>query len=160
MNRAATKRARRDVGAFARVLLACAALSACGKSTQATDGAAGDTTGGASVAGTLTLPATAQGAGYFVRLAIGVSTVTAPVAETTGTTTGTTSLAYEIRDVPSGTYFLLGFVDVDASGGTASTPGDYAGWYGHNGDGNPPAAANVVVPDTGTVRYDFALVLR
>ena len=26
--------------------------------------------------------------------------------------------------------------------------------------GNPPAAANVVVPDTGTVRYDFALVLR
>jgi hypothetical protein len=67
---------------------------------------------------------------------------------------------YQIPAVPSGTYFLLGFVDNDNSGGTSSTPGDYAAWYGHTGDGNPPAAANVVVPDTGTVRFDFTLVLR
>jgi hypothetical protein len=33
-------------------------------------------------------------------------------------------------------------------------------WYGHDGDGNPPAAANAVVPDSGTVRFDFSLVLR
>jgi len=32
--------------------------------------------------------------------------------------------------------------------------------YGRNGDGNSPAAANVVVPATGTVRFDFNLVQR
>jgi hypothetical protein len=153
MNRAATGRA-------CRVLVACAALSACGKSTQSTDGATGDLTAGASVAGTLTLPGAAQGASTFVRLAVSPIAVTTPAAEATGTTTGTTSLDYVISDVPSGTYFMLAFVDVDASGGTASTAGDYSGWYGHNGDGNPPTAANVVVPDSGTVRYDFTLVLR
>lgn len=41
-----------------------------------------------------------------------------------------------------------------------STPGDYAGRYGHDGDGNPPAVANAVVLDSGTVRFDFRLVLR
>ena len=62
--------------------------------------------------------------------------------------------------VPAGTYFILGFLDVDGSGGTASTAGDYTGWYGHSGDGNPPAAANAAVPATGTVSFDFSLVVR
>ena len=35
-----------------------------------------------------------------------------------------------------------------------------ASWYGHTGDGNPPAAANAVVPASGTVRFDFSLVTR
>jgi hypothetical protein len=83
-----------------------------------------------------------------------------PVANAGIMSTGSTSLDYQVIGVPAGTYFILGFVDVDGSGGTSSTPGDYAGWYGHNGDGNPPAAASAVVPDSGTVRFDFSLVLR
>ena len=63
-------------------------------------------------------------------------------------------------NVPAGTYFLLGFVDVNGLGGTSSTPGDYAGWYGEDASGNPPAKANVVVPAGGTVTYRFSLVVR
>jgi hypothetical protein len=151
----AATRARSPIGVLARVLLACAALAACGKSTEATDAAAG-----ASVIGTLTLAAPSPGASWFVRLATSPAGVTTPVAETTGTAAGTASIDYQIQNVPAGTYFMLGFVDVDGSGGTASTPGDNAGWYGHNGDGNPPGTANVLVPAAGSVRFDFSLVLR
>jgi hypothetical protein len=69
-------------------------------------------------------------------------------------------LPYLIANVPAGTYFILGFVDVDNSGGTASTQGDYAGWYGHDATGNPPGAPDAVVPSAGTVTFDLGLVLR
>jgi hypothetical protein len=113
------------------------------------------------VAGTLTLPADAHATPYAVMLftAVGAAGAT-PVAQTMGTTGNGTTIDYSIANVPAGTYFLLGFVDVDGSGGTSSTPGDFAGWYGHNGDGNPPAAANAVVPASGTARFDFSLVMR
>jgi hypothetical protein len=82
------------------------------------------------------------------------------VSQSTGTTTGGSSISYAITGVPAGRYFLLAFVDVDGSGGDSSTPGDYAGWYGHGGDDNPPASPNVEVPASGTVRFDFSLVVR
>ena len=122
---------------------------------------AGGGAGEAMVTGTLTLPSPAAGKPWTVKLFTEVGNPAAtPVAETAGTTGATTQQDYGIADVPAGTYFLLGFVDVDGSGGTASTPGDFAGWYGHSGDGNPPAAANAVVPGSGTVRFDVMLVAR
>jgi hypothetical protein len=121
------------------------------------DGSSGNTPAAATVAGTLTLPGTAT-APYFVRLQTMTGAAT-PAAETTGTTNGTTTLPYSIPDVPAGTYFVLAGVDVDRSGGNSSTPGDYRGWYGHNGDGNPPTAANVTVPASGTVTIDYSLVV-
>jgi hypothetical protein len=116
---------------------------------------------GAMVVGTLTLPGTAMGKPFSVKLfrMAGVPGM-APVAETSGSTTGSTMLSYTIAAVPAGSYFVLGFVDVDASGGDSSTVGDYRGWYGHTGDGNPPASPNAVVPASGTARFDFGLVLR
>jgi hypothetical protein len=69
------------------------------------------------------------------------------------------TLVYLIPSVPAGTYFMLAGVDVDSSGGDSSTPGDYRGWYGMVGDGPPPAAANVVVPASGTVTIDYSLVV-
>ena len=135
------------------------ALAACGMLMLwvGCDGSSNGMTTEAGVVGTLTLPGTAT-APYFVRLQsmTGAST---PVAETTGTTNGTATLAYSIPNVPAGTYFMLAGVDVDSSGGNSSTPGDYRGWYGHNGDGNPPAGANVVVPASGTVTIDYSLVV-
>lgn len=120
--------------------------------------AGADGGGAATVAGTVTLPGSAAGKPYAVRV------LTMPglsfVAQSTGTTTGTSSISYAITGVPAGRYFLLAFVDVDSSGGDSSTPGDYAGWYGHGGDGNPPASPNVEVPASGTVRFDFGLVVR
>lgn len=113
------------------------------------------------MAGTLTLPGTATGKHYEVRIVTSTGAATlAPVAMTSGTTTGSTTLAYSIPNVPAGTYFILAFVDVNGTGGTSSTPGDYAGWYGHDASGNPPAQPNAVVPGSGTVTFDFSLVLR
>jgi hypothetical protein len=110
--------------------------------------------------GTLTLPAASQGAKGKVALYATLPPAGSAVAESGISTTGSLSLDYSVPSVPAGTYFILGFIDIDGSGGTSSTPGDDTGWYGHNGDGNPPAAANAVVPDTGTVRFDFSLVVR
>jgi hypothetical protein len=98
---------------------------------------------------------------YAVRLftMAGMSTQT-PTAQTSGTTGAGTIISYAVANVPAGTYFILGYVDVDGSGGMSSTPGDFAGWYGHDGDGNPPSAPNAVVPSSGTATFDFSLVLR
>jgi hypothetical protein len=70
------------------------------------------------------------------------------------------TLDYTIVDVPAGSYFVRCFLDVDRSLGNTVTPGDYEGWYGGAADGNPPDAANAVVPDTGSVRFDFSLAIR
>ena len=115
---------------------------------------------GATVVGTLTLPAASSAAKGMVSLFTTLPPGGTSVASGALSTTGGASVDYGVLAVPAGTYFILGFVDVDGSRGTSSTPGDYAGWYGHNGDGNPPAIATAVVPATGTVRFDFGLVLR
>lgn len=120
----------------------------------------GGVTGG-NVIGTLTLPGSPpQGAKGTVALFTALPPTGTEVTGSEFSATGSTSVDYQIMGVPAGTYFILGFIDVDGSGGSSSTPGDYAGWYGHDGDGNPPSAANAVVPDSGTVRFDFDLVLR
>src|SRR6185503_11998718 len=95
------------------------------------DGSSSGMPAAATVAGTLTLPGTAT-APYFVRLLTMPGAAT-PAAETTGTTNGSTALAYSIPHVAAGTYFMLAGVDVDGSGVDSSTPGDYRGWYGHSG---------------------------
>ena len=159
---------RRNSAAGRLMLVIAAALSGCGWWPDGGGGRSGPPSGGdadgddgATVGGTLTLPGTATGKPYSVRLftTAGRMTLTS-TAETTGSTTGNALLPYSIAHVPAGTYFILGFVDVDGSGGTASTPGDYAGWYGHDGNGNPPPAASAIVPSAGVVTFDFGLVLR
>ena len=112
------------------------------------------------VTGTLTLPASAPGKPYFVR----VVTMPGPafVAQAAGTTSDTTTISYRMGgdvSIPPGTYYVLGFVDVDESGGDASTSGDFRGWYGHNGDGNPPASPNVPISSKVMGRFDFDLVI-
>jgi hypothetical protein len=142
-------------------VLLCFAIvtAACGEeSTPGRDSGAGDAGTAATVVGTLALPAATSGKPYSVRILRVPGAV--PVGEATGTTAGGTTLSYTIPAVPAGSYFLLGFVDVDGSGGQSSTPGDQAGWYGHTGDGNPPSVPNAVVPASGTVRFDFSLVVR
>ena len=129
----------------------------CGQPPPQPDGGVA----GATVAGTLTLPGKPpQGAKGTVALYTALPPAGMAVTETGFVATGDTSVDYQIIGVPAVAYFILGFVDNDGSGGISSTPGDYAGWYGHNGDGNPPVAANAVVPDSGTARFDFSLVLR
>ncbi len=108
--------------------------------------------------GTLTLPASAPGKPYFVRV------VTTPgptfVAQATGRTSDATTIPYTMGvGIPAGAYYVLGFVDVDESGGDASTSGDFRGWYGHNGDGNPPASPNATISSNITATFDIDLVI-
>lgn len=141
------------------VLAVGAALGCGSESMGAADG--GMEAAGATVDGTLTLPGAPADAPYVVRLYEAAGDPAAvPVGEASGRTAGSNTVEYVVEDVPAGDFFLLGFVDVDGSGGTASTPGDYAGWYGHSGDGNPPSTANVSVPGSGTVTFDVDLVER
>lgn len=109
--------------------------------------------------GTLTLPGTAADKPYSVFLFLELGEL--PEEEVSGRTTGG-SISYAfgaVPAVPAGSYFLLGFVDVDSSGFQMSTTGDYRGWYGHGGDGEAPSAPNVEVPESGSVTYDWALVV-
>jgi hypothetical protein len=112
----------------------------------------------ASVVGTVTLPGTAQARGL-----VEIYTAPPPAGTLVGSSgtmsTGAPTLSYTIVDVPAGSYFVRCFIDVDRSQGTV-TSGDYEGWYGGAADGTPPEAANAVVPDTGSVRFDFSLAIR
>lgn len=144
-----------------RVTVACVCIG-CGSGSSGTgDPGPTDAGEGATVTGTLTLPGVAADKPWSVRLydSVGVAGA-APASEASGRTGDGTTVAYSMNDVPAGSFFLLGFVDVDESGGFSSTSGDYTGWYGHTGDGNPPAEPNVVVPESGTVSFEFTLVER
>jgi hypothetical protein len=142
---------------------ACLSVALCAGLVAGACGSAGNKCCdvSATVAGTLTLPGTATGKHYEVRIvtATGAATLN-PVAMTSGTATGSATLAYSIPNVPAGTYYILAFVDVNGTGGTSSTPGDYAGWFGEDVNGDPPAAPNATVPASGTMTFDFNLVQR
>jgi hypothetical protein len=163
----ATRPARGGAGVLVRVLLACAALSACGSSTPTTDGGAGEVggdsvigeVGGNSVLGRIYLPGSERGVPWFARLATDPSTVATPVAQTTGKMAGIL-IDYEITGVPDGSYYILILIDVDRSGGSDPTPGDYYSWCNPPEDGNPPAAPNVFAYNSTPSRHDCGLVTR
>jgi len=111
------------------------------------------------VTGTVTLPGTTQARGV-VEIYATLPAAATYLASTGIMSTGAPTLDYTIVDVPAGTYYIRCFLDVDGSHGTSATPGDYEGWYGGTAAGNPPDAANAVVPDSGTVRFDFSLAIR
>lgn len=77
---------------------------ACSSQSASISDAGSDVTTGATVVGTLTLPGTASGKHYEVRIvtAPGSATLTR-VATASGTTTGSMSLTYSIPNVPAGT---------------------------------------------------------
>jgi hypothetical protein len=120
------------------------------------------TIAGATVIGTVTLPASAPpGAKSAVSIyAAPFPDAGVPVALGGFAWNGGTSADYQVAGVPAGTYFVYALVKVVAAGGATPVAGDYYGWYGGDTSGNPPAAANAIVPESGTVRFDFSLVLR
>jgi hypothetical protein len=113
----------------------------------------------ATVIGTLTFPSIEPAKGM-----VEIYSVLPPdgklVASSEIASSGGTSLDYQVLGVPAGTYFIRAYLSLGRSEGKSSTPGDYAAWFGDNGDGNPPAAANAVVPDAGKARFNFSLIMR
>jgi hypothetical protein len=141
------------------VVLASALISACSSSTQASpDGGGGDVTG-SSLIGRIYPPGLEQGVPWFVRIATDPSTVANPVAQQTGKTAGT-MIDYEVHGIPDGSFYVLILIDVDGSGGSAPTLGDYYSWCNPTDDGNPPAAPNVFAYNNGTTRNDCHLIVR
>ena len=163
-------------------LMTSAGLAGCGGSSAGPTagcggGSAGPTAGCgggsgsdaatiAEVKGTLTFPSIETGKFYWVEVTGGnVPSIGACngacVAHASGRTTNSTSLTYSIANVPAGTYFLVGFVDVDGSGSTGTAPaetsGDWRGWYGLANDFNPPTEPNAAVPQSSTAVFDFGL---
>ena len=106
-----------------------------------------------SVTGTVTLPATAEGAQFG--MAIGI---TGGVLQSgaTGVVGAGTTVVYVLA-APAGTYEVWCIVDVDSSGFGALTAGDYFGYYGGTGL-SAPALPNAVVPASGAVIFDFPIV--
>jgi hypothetical protein len=115
---------------------------------------------GTTVSGTIVFPGSAPGKPWGVVLARAADEVVSdPVAVAMGTMDDAGSFDYEIIAVPAGTYVMVAYVDVDESGGEGSTPGDFAGWYG--GEGNPPAGGpNIEISVIGMVEVSFSLVQR
>ena len=107
--------------------------------------------------GTLTLPAGTVGKRYEIDIVTSTDPATSTLIGTVSGTTNGSSIAYSIPYVPAGTYFVSAFVDLDASGGTSFTSGDYAGWYGQDTTAMPPVAPNAEIDELTTVTFDFGL---
>jgi hypothetical protein len=106
------------------------------------------------VEGTVTIPAAATGAYWMVIVDDDTDFANGYIADDDGTLSSGTTFDYTILNVPTGTYYIFGVVDVDNSMGM--TDGDYLGFYGGTGV-DPPASANATLPSSGTVTFDFSL---
>lgn len=113
--------------------------------------------GFATVTGTLTLPAEANGRGWVVIFDTDLDPEENNfVSSDTGTCGSGTSVNYSIADVPEGTYYLYAAVFVVSDGSQGPQSGDYVGVFGGTLF-NPPTLPNAVVPSSGTVSFDITL---
>jgi hypothetical protein len=101
----------------------------------------------ATVQGTITMPATAQGADYWVALQ---NADQVNVAWISGSIPGTsTSVDYTMINAPTGSYYVWVLVDVNDD--YLFDNGDFTGYYGGTGLYPPIGGPNLVVPSSGTV---------
>ena len=108
--------------------------------------------GTTTISGTVTMPAAAEGNNYTIIIETDFDPTTGSIAVLNGVCGDGTTFDYSISTVPGGTYFVYAFIDMDDS--LFLTTGDYLGWYGGSGS-MPPAEVNAVVPDSGSVVFDF-----
>ena len=119
-----------------------------------TEGSITDTTP-ASITGTLTLPAEANGKEYWVLIDNDTDGDNGYVNATIGTCGSGTTVDYTINNVNAGTYYVYAGVRVVSAHDSPPQSGDYFGFYGTGSD--LPDEANADVPSSGTVTFDITL---
>jgi len=113
--------------------------------------------GAATVTGTLTLPAEANGKEYIVIVDNDTEGDNGWINATVGTCGSGTTVDYSITDVLAGTYYVYAVVRNVSAHDSPAEYGDYIGFYGTGI--NPPTNANAVIPSSGSVILDIILSL-
>ena len=114
----------------------------------------------ATVNGTLTLLAEANGRPYSVFIDNDTNGGNGYIRITTGTCGAGTEVNYSITNVPSGTYYAYAVVFVVSDGTHEPQSGDYYGFYNPGGSSDtPPNEPNAVVTSEDTVTFDITLVV-
>jgi hypothetical protein len=148
-------RARRAIVLAVAALGCCWALS-CSKESPTSPGKK-EKTEGATVAGTLQLPAEAPGKTFAVVIDDDTNSANGFVKVITGTCGSGTRISYQITEVPAGTYYLYAVVWVVSSPLTTPRSGDFVGFYGVQA--GIPSAPNATVPTSGRVTFDIQLIV-
>lgn len=111
---------------------------------------------GATVTGTITLPATASGKDLYVLIDDDFDGGNGEVRMVQYVCGDLNQYSYEFTDIPAGTYFIYAAVFVVGDGSGEPVTGDYMGIYGGT-LANPPMSANATVPSSGTANFDITL---
>jgi len=111
---------------------------------------------GATVSGTLSLPADASGQTYYVLIDNDVDGGNGFVKAATNTCGSGTTIHYSISDVPAGTYYVYAVVFIVGDPQDEPQAGDFIGIYGTTLSG-PLPAPNAQVPSSGSVTFNITL---
>ena len=134
------------------LVLGIIGLSGCSKKKSTK----GDADHGATVNGTLTLPAGAHDKEILVIIDHDLDGDNGFVIAVTGTCGSGTVYTYEFSSVSVGTYYVYALVRVVSASDSPPQSGDYFKIYGGS-LANPPSQPNAVVPSSGTVTFDITL---
>lgn len=115
-----------------------------------------ESTTNATIEGTITLPAAAEGKVYNVVIDNDDDGLNGFVRLGSGNCGSSASVNYSVTDVPEGNYYISAVVYVVSLPGTIPTTGDYGGFYGSD---SIPAAANATVVVDGSADFDFDLTV-
>ncbi len=140
----------RENGLISLILLVCTFTAAGCSSDSSTS-----IRNRATVRGTLTLPAAAEGKTVFVLVDTNFDGDNYYVVSYEGILDSGTTHEYTINEVPSGTYYVYAGVCLTGNCEQGPQTGDYLGFYGTGA--TPPANANAVVPSSGTVELNISL---
>lgn len=115
-----------------------------------------NTSGSATVKGTLTFPAPAPGKFGAVLIDNDTNGDNGYKYAAGGTCGSGTTQTYTFNDIPTGTYYIYAVVFVVGDTTQGPQSGDYYGIYGGTMN-NPPNSPNASVPSSGTATFNFTL---
>jgi len=110
----------------------------------------------ATVEGTMTLPAVADGKTYSIVIDNDDDGLNGFIRLGTGVCGSSLAVEYSVKDVPEGDYYISAVVYVVSVPGMIPTSGDYGGFYGSD---SIPTSPNASVAAEGTANFDFDLTI-
>lgn len=120
------------------------------------DNPVNDTSGSATVKGTLTIPSPAPGKTVYIIIDNDMNGDNGFKYSATGQCDANTSGTYTLNNIASGTYYIYAVVFVVGNTSSGPQSGDYYGIYGGTMN-SPPNSPNATVPSSGTVTFNINL---